>query len=71
MPYINSTDAIKYNVKQSLFNLRKENIYLAQTPQGFRFKDIYKLAKKIKTRFRMSLAYSLIITIELNLLKAK
>ncbi len=52
VPYINSTDAIKYNFKKSLFNLRKENIYLAQTPQGFRFKDIYKLAKKNKNKIQ-------------------
>ncbi len=52
VPYISSTDAIKYNYKQSLFNLGKENIYLAQTPQGFRFKDIYNLAKNNKKKIQ-------------------
>ncbi|MDC2996134.1 2-C-methyl-D-erythritol 2,4-cyclodiphosphate synthase [Candidatus Pelagibacter sp.] len=48
VPYVNSTDAIKYNFNHSIYNLKKENIYLTQTPQGFRYKDIYNLAKNNK-----------------------
>ncbi len=44
IPYVKVTDAIKYNYKNSIFNLNKENTLLTQTPQGFRFIDLYKLA---------------------------
>ena len=44
IPVISSKDSIKYKVKNQLFNLDKKNSYLTQTPQAFRFKDIYKLS---------------------------
>ena len=44
IPYLNSKDAIKYKVKSELYNLKKENIYLTQTPQAFKFKELYELA---------------------------
>ncbi len=50
VPYINSTDAIKYKTNQSTYNLKKENIFLTQTPQGFRFKDVYNLTKNNKIK---------------------
>jgi len=50
IPYINSTDAIKYNVKNSIYNLNKKKTFLTQTPQGFKFTDLYKLAKANKIK---------------------
>ena len=44
IPVINSRDSIKYKIKDQLFNLDRGNSYLTQTPQGFRFKDIYNLS---------------------------
>ncbi|MDC1053536.1 2-C-methyl-D-erythritol 2,4-cyclodiphosphate synthase, partial [Candidatus Pelagibacter sp.] len=44
IPVISSKDSIKYKVKNQLFNLDKKNSYLTQTPQAFRFKDIYELS---------------------------
>ena len=44
VPYINSIDAIKYKVKNKLINLNKNNIYLTQTPQAFKFEKLYNLA---------------------------
>jgi 2-C-methyl-D-erythritol 4-phosphate cytidylyltransferase/2-C-methyl-D-erythritol 2,4-cyclodiphosphate synthase len=44
IPVISSKDSIKYKVKNQLFNLDKKNSYLTQTPQAFRFKDIYDLS---------------------------
>ena len=41
VPIINSKDSIKYKVKNKLFNLKRDNSFLTQTPQGFKFKDIY------------------------------
>jgi 2-C-methyl-D-erythritol 4-phosphate cytidylyltransferase/2-C-methyl-D-erythritol 2,4-cyclodiphosphate synthase len=48
IPVISSKDSIKYKVKNQLFNLNKKNSYLTQTPQAFRFKDIYNLSIKQK-----------------------
>jgi 2-C-methyl-D-erythritol 4-phosphate cytidylyltransferase/2-C-methyl-D-erythritol 2,4-cyclodiphosphate synthase len=46
IPVISSKDTIKYKVKNQLFNLERKNSYLTQTPQAFRFKDIYNLSIK-------------------------
>jgi 2-C-methyl-D-erythritol 4-phosphate cytidylyltransferase/2-C-methyl-D-erythritol 2,4-cyclodiphosphate synthase len=46
IPVISSKDSIKYKVKSQMFNLERKNSYLTQTPQAFRFKDIYNLSIK-------------------------
>ncbi len=48
IPVISSKDSIKYKVKNQLFNLNRKNSYLTQTPQAFKFKDIYDLSIKQK-----------------------
>jgi 2-C-methyl-D-erythritol 4-phosphate cytidylyltransferase/2-C-methyl-D-erythritol 2,4-cyclodiphosphate synthase len=48
IPVISSKDSIKYKVKNQLFNLDRKSSYLTQTPQAFRFKDIYDLSIKQK-----------------------
>ena len=37
VPVIKSKDSIKYKIKNKLFNLSRENSYLTQTPQAFKF----------------------------------
>ena len=46
VPSINVKDSIKYRVQKQLFNLNRNNSFLTQTPQAFRFKDIYNLSVK-------------------------
>jgi len=48
IPVISSKDSIKYKVKNQLFNLDRKNSYLTQTPQAFKFKDIYNLSTNQK-----------------------
>ncbi len=48
VPYINSTDSIKYKIKNNIFNLLKKNALLTQTPQAFKYKDLFFLAQKYK-----------------------
>ncbi len=48
IPAINSKDSIKYKVKNQLFNLNRNNSILTQTPQAFKFKDLYNLSIKQK-----------------------
>ncbi len=50
IPVINSKDSIKYKIKKKLFNLNRKNCLLTQTPQAFRFKDIYNLSIKQKNK---------------------
>ncbi len=50
IPVINSTDSIKYKIKNQIFNLNKNNSMLTQTPQGFKFKELYSLACKEKNK---------------------
>jgi 2-C-methyl-D-erythritol 4-phosphate cytidylyltransferase / 2-C-methyl-D-erythritol 2,4-cyclodiphosphate synthase len=44
VPVISSKDSIKYKVKNKIFNLNKKNSHLTQTPQAFKFKDLYNLS---------------------------
>jgi 2-C-methyl-D-erythritol 4-phosphate cytidylyltransferase / 2-C-methyl-D-erythritol 2,4-cyclodiphosphate synthase len=46
VPAIHSKDSIKYKIKGQLFNLDKKKSYLTQTPQAFRFNDLYSLSIK-------------------------
>ena len=46
IPVINSKDSIKYKIKNQLFNLNRNNSFLTQTPQAFKFKDLYNLSIK-------------------------
>ena len=48
IPVIFSKDSIKYKFKNQLFNLNRKNSYLTQTPQAFKFKDVYNLSIKQK-----------------------
>jgi 2-C-methyl-D-erythritol 4-phosphate cytidylyltransferase / 2-C-methyl-D-erythritol 2,4-cyclodiphosphate synthase len=44
VPSIISNDSIKYFVKKDIYNLKRRNALLTQTPQAFRFKDLFLLA---------------------------
>ena len=44
VPIIKPKDSLKYKIKGNIFNLKKENAYLTQTPQAFRFNNLYKFA---------------------------
>ena len=50
IPSINSKDSIKYKVKNLIFNLNRNNAFLTQTPQAFKFKDLYNLSLKEKKK---------------------
>ncbi len=50
IPAINSKDSIKYKIKNQLFNLNRNNSFLTQTPQAFKFKDLYNLSIKQKKK---------------------
>jgi len=43
IPAIQSTDSIKQKLSNKVYNLKRENIYLIQTPQAFNYKQLYKL----------------------------
>ena len=50
IPVIKSKDSIKYKIKNQLFNLSRKNSYLTQTPQAFKFSDVYNLAINQKSK---------------------
>ena len=45
VPAIKSVDAVKEKMSKAFRNLKRENIYLAQTPQAFNFNKLYELQK--------------------------
>ena len=52
IPVISSKDSIKYKVKNQLFNLNKKNAYLTQTPQAFKYKDLYNISINQKNKIQ-------------------
>tara|TARA_B100002052_G_scaffold293562_1_gene316879 strand:+ start:605 stop:1702 length:1098 start_codon:yes stop_codon:yes gene_type:complete len=48
VPYINTNNSTKYKYKNKIINLKRERVYLTQTPQCFDFKTLYNLAKNSK-----------------------
>ena len=52
IPAINSNDSIKYRVKKQLFNLNRDHCFLTQTPQAFKFKDLYNLSINQKDKIQ-------------------
>ena len=48
IPFVYSKDSIKYKINNEIFNLNREKVYCTQTPQAFKFKDLYKLSIKQK-----------------------
>jgi len=50
VPIVSLKDSIKYKIKNQIFNLNKSNSLLTQTPQAFRFKELYGLAVKEKDK---------------------
>jgi len=50
VPIISSKDSTKYRIKNQIYNLDRKRTLLTQTPQAFRFKELYNLAKKQKNK---------------------
>ena len=50
VPIISSKDTIKYKTQNQIFNLNRNNLLLTQTPQAFRFKELYKITKNQKNK---------------------
>jgi len=50
VPIISSKDTIKYKTQNQIFNLNRNNLLLTQTPQAFRFEELYKVAKDQKNK---------------------
>ncbi len=48
IPIISSKDSIKYKIKNQIFNLNRNNSMLTQTPQAFRFKELYDFSTRQK-----------------------
>ena len=45
VPYINTNNSTKYKYKNKVINLKRNKVYLTQTPQCFDFRTLYNLAK--------------------------
>ena len=50
IPTISPKDTIKYKIKDQIFNLNRNDSLLTQTPQAFRFKELYNLATNQKNK---------------------
>ena len=50
IPATSPKDSIKYKIKSQFFNLNRNNSFLTQTPQAFKFKDLYNLSIRQKNK---------------------
>ena len=50
VPVIHSKDTIKYKIKNELYNLDRNKALLTQTPQAFKYKNLYNLASLHKKK---------------------
>ena len=50
IPVIKPKDSVKYQVKNELFNLNREKVFLTQTPQAFKFKNLFSLSVNKKNK---------------------
>ena len=48
VPYINTDNSAKYVLKNKVVNLKREKVFLTQTPQCYDFKTLYNLSKNNK-----------------------
>ena len=71
IPVISSKNSIKYKVKNQLFNLNRKNSYLTQTPQAFRFKDVYNLSIKQKSKIQDEATLFIENNFKLNFIKGE
>ena len=52
VPFIRSKDSIKFRIKDQLFNLERDKSLLTQTPQAFKFKELYNLSIQEKNEIQ-------------------
>ena len=52
VPFIKSKDSIKLKIKNQLFNLDRDKSFLTQTPQAFKFKELYNLSINEKNKIQ-------------------
>jgi len=71
IPVISSKDSVKYKIKNQLFNLNRENLYLTQTPQGFKFKDVYNLSIKQRSKIQDESTLFIKNNLKLNFIKGE
>jgi 2-C-methyl-D-erythritol 4-phosphate cytidylyltransferase/2-C-methyl-D-erythritol 2,4-cyclodiphosphate synthase len=45
VPAIKTNDSVKLKKRNQIINLKRENIYLTQTPQAFDYNELYKLQR--------------------------
>ena len=71
IPVIKSKDSIKYKIKNQLFNLSRENSYLTQTPQAFKFIDLYNLYIKQTNKIQDEATLFIENNLKINFIKGE
>ena len=57
VPVVKSKDSVKYRIQNQIFNLVRENLLLTQTPQAYRFDELYNLAMNNKKKVNDECSY--------------
>ena len=71
VPVIKPKDSIKYKIKSQLFNLNRHNTILTQTPQAFKFNDLYNLSIKQKNKIQDEATLFIENNLKINFIKGE
>ena len=71
VPVIKSKDSIKYKIKNQLFNLSRKNSFLTQTPQAFKFIDLYNLYIKQTNKIQDEATLFIENNLKINFIKGE
>ena len=71
IPIIKPADSIKYKVKKKLINLNRNNIFLTQTPQAFKFNKLFYLSTKQKSKITDEASLFLDNNLNIKLIKGE
>ncbi len=71
VPFIKSKDSIKFKIKDQLFNLDRDKSFLTQTPQAFKFKELYNLSIKEKNKIQDEATLFIKNDLKINFIKGE
>jgi len=71
VPYLVSDNSAKYKKNSKITNLKRENVYLTQTPQCFDFNTLYELSKKNKKKITDECSLFLNNNLKVNFIKGE
>jgi 2-C-methyl-D-erythritol 4-phosphate cytidylyltransferase / 2-C-methyl-D-erythritol 2,4-cyclodiphosphate synthase len=71
VPVVTPKDSLKYKINKQLFNLKRDNSYLTQTPQAFKFNNLFNLYIKQKNMIQDEATLFINNNLKINFIKGE